>query len=238
MRRRRLIISVGLVVTFVALVLVGLGVMVKRVPGFYDQAEMPADSDRVALSQATYGRWLHIVSALQTRDPAWEETFTADELNAYLQQDYFLHGGDNNLPEGFSAPRVKIEDGKMRIGVRYGAGLTSTVLSLEVKLWLVENEVNLMALEMVSLQAGSLPLSTGTLLDYISEAARRENIDITWYRHEGHPVAIMRFQSDLTRPTFQFDRVDLKDGKLTIAARSTDPLAGAPPPRVVAHPGP
>jgi hypothetical protein len=233
MRRKRLIISVGLVVTFVALVLVGLGLMVKRVPGFYAQAETPADSERVALSQATYARWLHVVSALQTREPAWEETFTADELNAYFQQDYYLHGGDDNLPEGFSAPRVKIEDGKMRVGVRYGTGATSTVLSLEVKLWLVEKEVNVLALEIVSLQAGSLPLSTGSLLDYISQAARRENIDITWYRHEGHPVAVMRFQADLTRPTFQFDRVELKDGKLTIAGRSTDPVPAAPPPRAV-----
>ncbi|MBO0700859.1 MAG: hypothetical protein J2P46_20860 [Zavarzinella sp.] len=239
MRRRRLIISVGLVVTFVALVLVGLGVMVKRVPGFYAQAEMPADSDRIALSRATTAQWLDIASFLRTREPGWEVTFTADQLNAYLQQDYYLHGGDNNLGEGFSSPRVKIEDGKMRIGVRYGSGITSTVLSLEVRVWLVENEVNLLAMEIVSLQAGSLPLSTGTLLDYISEAARRENIDITWYRHEGHPVAVMRFQSDLTRPTFQFDRVDLRDGKLTIAARSTDPLGGGPPPpRVVSNTGP
>jgi hypothetical protein len=108
-----------------------------------------------------------------------------------------------------------------------------------VKLWLARAEVNVLALEIVSLQAGSLPLSTGTLLDYISEAARRENIDITWYRHEGHPVAIMRFQSDLTRPTFQFDRVELQDGRLTIAGRSTDPLAAAPPPpRAVSKPGP
>jgi hypothetical protein len=234
MRRRRLIISVGLVVAFVALILVGLGLMVKRVPGFYAQAEMPADSDRVRLSQAAYARWLHVVSALQTREPTWEETFTADELNAYFQQDYYLHGGDDNLPDGFSAPRVKIEDGKMRIGVRYGTGPTRTVLSLEVKLWLVENEINVLAMEIVSLQAGSLPLSTGTLLDYISEAARRENIDITWYRHEGHPVAVMRFQADLTRPTFQFDRIELKDGKLMIAGRSTDPVPAAPAPRAVA----
>ena len=95
--------------------------------------------------------------------------------------------------------------------------------------------MNTMAMEIVSLQAGSLPLSTGTLLDYISEAARRENIDISWYRQEGHPVAIMRFQADLSRPTFQFDRIELKDGKLTIGGRSTDPWP-APPPRVVARP--
>jgi hypothetical protein len=123
----------------------------------------------------------------------------------------------------------------MRLGVRYGSGLLSSVLSLEIKLWKVADQVNTLALEIVSIQSGSLPLSTGTLLDWISEKARRENIDITWYRQEGHPVAIMRFQADLTRPTFQFDRIELKDGKLVVSGRSTD-LLGPPPPRVVSQP--
>jgi hypothetical protein len=140
-----------------------------------------------------------------------------------------LHGGDENLPEEFSAPRVKIENGKMRVGVRYGKGATSTVLSLELKLWLVPRQVNVLAMEIISLQAGNMPLSTGTLIDYISEAARREGIDISWYRHDGHPVAVMRFQSDLARPTFQFDRVELTEGRLTIAGRSTDPVVGPAP---------
>jgi len=66
----------------------------------------------------------------------------------------------------------------------------------------------------------------------LSEAARREKIDITWYRQDGHPVAVMRFQADLSRPTLQFDRVELTDGKLTFSGRSTD-LTATPQPRVV-----
>jgi hypothetical protein len=123
----------------------------------------------------------------------------------------------------------------MRLGVRYGTGLFSTVMTLELKLRVVPGQMNVLAMEIVSLQAGALPLSTGTLLDYITQAARRENIDISWYRHDGHPVAIMRLQADLNRPTFQFDRIKIQAGSMTIAGRSTDPFAGAagPPPRVV-----
>ena len=238
MRRRRLLISVGLIATFLAVVVAGLWLMVRHVPGFYAHAEMPPGDERAALSQRTFAEWSRLILELQTREPTIDATFTADELNAYFQQDYFRHGGDDNLPDGFSAPRIRIEDGKMRIGVRYGTGFTSTVLSLTVKLWLVPKELNVVALEIVGLQAGSLPLSTGTLIDYISEAARREHIDISWYRHDGHPVAVMRFQSDLTRPTFQFDRIELKDGRLTIVARSTDPLTSAPPPRAVSKSNP
>jgi len=232
MRRKRLLISVGLLLGFVLLVLVGLAAMVKHVPSYYEQATVHDSHERKRLSSEAFANYLTAGNALTNGEPAWDVTFTTDQVNAYFQQDYFQHGGDANLSEGFSAPRVKFEDGKMRVGVRYGTGLFSTVLTLEIKLWLVEGQMNVLAMEIVSLQAGSLPLSTGTLLDYISQFARRENIDITWYRHQGHPVAIMRFQSDLTRPTFQFERLELKGNALTIAGRSTD-LLTAPPPREV-----
>jgi hypothetical protein len=237
MRRKRLLISVGLICGFVLLVLLGLVVMVKREPNFYAQATVPAGPARVSASNAAIGQFTKLNSSLITYEPRWEIQFTTDQVNAYFQEDFQRHGGDENLPEGCHAPRVKIEDDKIRIGVRYGEGLFSTIITLELKLWKIPNESNVLALEIVSLQAGSLPLSTGTLLDSISEAARREKIDITWYRHQGHPVGIMRFQSDMTRPTFQFESVETKDGKLTIVGRSTDlgaaPLLPGPPPRVV-----
>jgi len=233
MWRKRLLISIVLVFGFVALVLVGLCAMAKHEPSYYRQATLPAGPERQSLSQQATNRFLAIGTALATSQEDWELTFKTEELNAYFQEQYYDQGGDDNLPDGFSAPRVKLEDGKMRVGVRYGKGSLSTILTLEIKLWLVKDELNVLAMEIVSLQAGSLPLSTGTLLDYISEAARREYIDIAWYRHDGHPVAIMRFQSDLTRPTFQFHQFELKGGELRIVGRSTDLLAPLPPPRPV-----
>jgi len=232
MRRKRLLISIGLLFGFVVLVLVGVAAMVKHVPGYYDQATMRDGSERKQLSSEALANYVSVMNALNNDEATWTATFASDQVNAYFQEDYFAHGGDANLSESFSAPRVKFEDGKLRVGVRYGQGLLSTILTIEVKLWLVPNQMNVLAMEIVSLQAGSLPLSTGTLLDYISQFARRENIDITWFRHDGHPVAIMRFQSNLTRPTFQFEQLELKGNKLTIVGRATDLLA-APPPRVV-----
>jgi hypothetical protein len=233
MRRRRLLISLGLVLGFLVLVLVGLAAMVKREPSFYRHAELPAGEPRANLSREAVSQYTQILSALDEAD--WRVAFSSEQVNAFFQEDYHKLGGDENLPDDCHAPRVKVEDGKMRVGIRYGSGLFSTVLSLEIKLWKVVGEVNTLAMEIVSLQAGSLPLSTGRLLDRLSEAARRENIEISWYRHDGHHVAIMRFQADLTRPTFQFDRIELKDGKLVVIGRSTD-LLGPPLPRVVAKP--
>jgi hypothetical protein len=166
MRRKRLLISVGLVLGFLALVLVGLAAAVKREPSFYTQADLPAGPERTVLSQQALARYSEILGLLD--DSSWTVEFSTEQVNAFFQEDYYKFGGDDNWPEGVSAPRVKIEDGKMRFGFRYGAGVTSTVVSLEIRLWKVANELNTIAMEIVSFRAGSLPLSTGNLLDLIS----------------------------------------------------------------------
>jgi hypothetical protein len=231
MRRRRLLISVGLVVGFAALVLVGLAAAVERQPSFYRQADMPAGPQRARQSQEAVANYWRATNVID--DPSWQVTFSADQVNAFFQDEAFENaGGDNNLPDGFHAPRVKIEDGKLRIGARYDTGMGSTVVSLEIRLWKVPDDLNTLAMEIVSLHAGALPLPTGMLLDRLSEAARRQYIDISWYRQDGPPVAIMRFQAHLSRPTFQFDQIELANGRLTISGRSTDVIT-TPAPRVV-----
>src|SRR5688500_9358745 len=131
MRRKRLLVSVGLVLGFLALVLVGLVAAVKREPGFYTQADLPAGPERTSLSQQAVAQYFGI----SLDEPSWEVVFSSEQVNAFFQEDYYKFGGDDNWPEGVSAPRVKIEDGKMRFGFRYGKGLTSTVVSLEIRLW-------------------------------------------------------------------------------------------------------
>ncbi|MSR53610.1 MAG: hypothetical protein EXS09_10030 [Gemmataceae bacterium] len=226
MRRKRLWTSVALVLGFVALVLVGLVALVKREPSFYGQALLSPGENRKALSQSADARYFRINGSLDDR--RWEVAYPADEINAFLQEE----GSNENLPDGFTDPRVKMEDGKMRIGLRYGKGLLSTIVALELRLWKVEGEINMLAMEIVSLQAGSLPISKGTLLEFITETVRRQNIEITWFRtNTGHPVAIMRFQANQSRPTIQFDAIELKDGKLVVSGRSMDFVTG-PAPRV------
>ena len=120
MRRKRLLFSVGLLLSFVLLILVGLAAMVKHVPSYYEQANMREGPDRKQRSSEAFANYFTAGNALTNSEPSWEVTFTTDQVNAYFQEDYFRHGGDANLSDGISAPRVKFEDGKMRLGVRYG----------------------------------------------------------------------------------------------------------------------
>lgn len=222
MKRRRLIISILMVMGLLATLLTALTVLVKTPPNFYAAGDIPEGEDRELFSKDLLAVFSQIRYALVNDEPHWQVSFSSDQVNAFFQEDFKRVGADENLPKGFHEPRVQIQDDQIRLGVTYGTGFWSTVLSLELKVWLVSGEINMLAVEIVGLKAGHLPLSTSTLLDYITEMSRKQNIDVTWYRYHGHPVAIMRFQSDQTRPTFQFERVEVKNQDLILVGRSTE----------------
>src|SRR5262249_46802823 len=100
-------------------------------------------------------------------------------------------------------------------------------------------ETNVVALELQGLHAGSLPVGAQSFLDRVSEAARRQEIDITWYRHENNPVALLRFQANQRRPTVRLEKLELHDGLLLVGGHSMEaaplramlgiPLAATPP---------
>src|SRR5205807_7493140 len=66
------------------------------------------------------------------------------------------------------------------------------LVSLSLCAWLTPAETNVLALKLERFDAGLLPCSAQWLLERISETARQHNIDVSWYRHEGHPVALIR----------------------------------------------
>jgi hypothetical protein len=221
MKRRRLLWNAAILFGFLAIVGTVLGVMVKHVPRFYRDAEtVPGEARKKAYVEALsiYERFLN---RFADDEPTWQARFSAEQINNALAEDTQSLIGEN-MPEAFSDPRVQIENGMLRIGIRYGRGIWSSILVLDLRIWLVPGESNLIALEIVNLQAGSLPLSTSTLLDYISETVRHYNFDISWYRQEGHPVAIIKLQAAASRTTFQLMQLEFKDSKITLVGRSTD----------------
>src|SRR5262249_48018913 len=123
------------------------------------------------------------------------------------------------LPEGVTGPRVSITADKIRLAVRYGTPPWSAIISIDLRVWLAAKEANVVALELQGLHAGSLPISAQSLLEQIKEVGRVHNIEVTWYRHNGNPVALLRFQSE-QRPAGPLSRLELRPGTLTIAGRA------------------
>src|SRR4029077_19716374 len=118
------------------------------------------------------------------------------------------------LPEGIAQPRLVFDKERVHLAFRYGRGLFSTVVSIDLRVWLVPKEQNVIALEVEGFRAGALPIATKSLLEKVAEVARAKGVSVNWYRDKGtgHAVAILRFQEDQPRPTFLLEAVELNPG--------------------------
>jgi hypothetical protein len=233
-RRRRVLLAALIVLLAFAAVVGGLGLLVKQEPAFYAVGS-PADEiedDYVASRVLT--RFGDLKNDIRSRSD-WAASFSAGELNAFLRQN--LDDGGllaKLLPAGSHSPRVAIDGDLIKIAVRYGEEFWSSVVSVELRVWLVKDEVNTVAVELVGVRSGALPIEPQWLvsLDAIAEKAQDSNVDVTWYRHDGHLVGLFRFYADQPRPTTQIRTVKVADGRVTLAGRTvTDaalPIGAAP----------
>ena len=201
----------------------------KRTPAFYELASIPEGDARRQLSTDCQKKAVDLWSMFGSSDAVWDAAFTTTQVNSYFQEDFEVLGGEKNLPEGFSDPRISLDDGSLRFACRYGKGFWSSVVSVELKIWLVANEMNTVGVEIVSLKCGAVAVSPRWMLDPLRELARKWNADLAWYRREGNPVAILRLQSNQMRPTFQIKRLDIQKDQLVVVGHSQGPSSRIAP---------
>jgi hypothetical protein len=220
MSRRSLFVAVG-----VPLLVLGLGgillLMLRYEPSHYRQAVV-APEERPRLTKDFLRAFSNFWNATQSSDSIWEARFTDEQINAFIQAGQ----ADTFFPEGISEPRVVFEAERMRLAFRYKSGLINTIISISLKIWLPGAESNLMAMRLEHIDAGMVPFSAQWLLERISEVARNNGIEVSWFRHEGYPVALIRFQADQARPTLQLEDVRFEQGSITIHGRSREGQPG------------
>ncbi|MCS6850558.1 MAG: hypothetical protein NZ700_05240 [Gemmataceae bacterium] len=207
---------VGLVVLAAG---VSVGALLRHEPHFYRQATIPPGELRKQRSREFQAACVQLMDYVINQERQWQVELTADQINSYLDEDFARNGKTvETLPEGISEPRVAIEPDRIRLAFRWEllAGF-STVVAIDICPWLPTNEPNVVALKIQSVHLGALPVTTQSLLERISEVARRRDVDVTWYRHQGQPVALLRFEADQKRPTVQLRQLELHHGRLLVA---------------------
>lgn len=229
MRRSQFLIMCALVVALAGGAAAGLALALRGEPTFYAAADVPAGPTRKQKSGEFQSRFVRFLeSVVINRDQSWGESFTAEQLNSYLREDFLQHGEyDRLLPEGFHDPRVSLEPGRVRLAARYGEGEVSTVVSLSLKVWLVPGKTNTVGVELEDFRAGHLPLTTQSLLEHVWEQCRQLNIDCNWYRHERNHVAVLRFEADQHTPSFQVTRLCPGEGRFEVTGKSFESRPGA-----------
>lgn len=219
MRRRSWVWAILLFVAVVAAVGGVFVALLKQEPAFYTRAEVAAprpDDPRRASDLQTR------VSELQAEvftEEKWGMQFTQDDVNAFFRQD----PANNNLVEpllGLTAPRVEFSGDRIRFAARSGSGFWSTVVSVELRAWLIADEPNLFAVEVVSLKAGAVPLPERLVMDRVTAFGADNKATVTWFRSNGRPVAVVRWLSNLSRPTTLLQTVSVADGSVSVGGRN------------------
>jgi hypothetical protein len=223
MSRKSFILGITLLGLLGAAVAGILGLLVLHEPEFYHHAELPPGQEREQHSHDFEAKVFQLYNGINN-DREWREKFTEAQINSYLEEDFIRSGiQDRMLPEGISDPRISFGPGKIRVAFRYGGhSWCSTIVTIDFGVWLCQKDVNVVAMELQGLHAGSLPITAQSLLDRVSEVARRQDIEVTWYRLNGNPVAVLRFQATQPRPTVRLERLEVSEGQLLIVGRSAE----------------
>lgn len=216
-KQRGVLVGAGIVTVALALLGVGAG-LVRCEPGFYRRLALPPGEERKQHSDEFTSAFVRLLSGIVDKSQ-WYGHFTAEQINSYFMEDFTRNGTmDQTLPDGIHDPRIALDQDKVRLAFRYGKEPWSTIMSIDMRVWLVPKEYNVVALELQGMRAGLLPISAQSILERLSEAIRKQNrsIDVTWYRLNGNPVALIRFQADKPVPTIHLQRLELTSGEMKI----------------------
>src|SRR5262249_14785279 len=126
-------IGVGLLVISVVAVLV---LLLVHEPAVYARTSQPEGDERKHLSGLFNHEFVRLYDGIRN-GPTWDATFDERSINSYFEEDFIRTGvAKSILPEGVSAPRVAIEPDKIRLAFRYNIGPWSTIITIDMRVWL------------------------------------------------------------------------------------------------------
>lgn len=223
--------SVGIALGIVGVLVVGglgtLAAMLRYQPEFYRRAAVPPGEQRKQRSSEFRSQFYSLLSDIKNYK-VWQGRFTDVQVNSYFEEDYLKPGNFERtmFPEGVNAPRIVVDNERLRMGLRYGSGLWSTIVSIDLHIWLAANEPNVVVVEIERIRAGAVPISAQSILDKLSETLRRQDIEVTWYRRDGKPTALLRFGAGRQEVGVQLLLLKLQPGMLTINGADRSKPAG------------
>ena len=236
MSRRSFLVAVGIVLLLGCTVAGSLYALLSYEPGHYRRAAVEPGEDRCKLGQECLKELVEFFDAIKNDRDGWYCRLADEQINSYLEEEFVRSGlSEKFLADRVSGPRVVFTPELVRLAFRYRTKLVSTVVSIDLRVWLPKGEGNVVAIQLESLRAGALPFKAQWLLEQISETGRQNGIEVNWYRHAGHPVALVRFQADQPRPTLQLKAIQLEGGWITVHGRTGEQAALPVPAKALAR---
>lgn len=215
MARKLRIAAIGSVVVsaLVAASLGGAYYAARQVRPFYEQALRVEPEVLKQGSQELESR----ATALYTdarQVGRWQALFTADQINGWLATQ-LAENVEGGLPTNIRDPRVAIARDVLTLGFRTSSGGVETVISVDASVSLTEQGA--VAVRLISVRAGALPLPVLQLADELAVACKKLKLPVRWMRQDGKPVALVEIQA--SEPVY-VDDIQLDEGQLYVAGHT------------------
>ncbi len=226
MRHYKLFLSLGLLALILSCAGGVLILLLRHERSFYSRLSPPPGAQRERESKDCVRKLVGVTGNIMDHNTdGWEARFTEKELNSYFAEDFEASGiSEQMLPDDVSAPRISLEeDGIVRLGFRYGKRPWKTLITVDFRVWLAKDEINAVCMELLSVHAGGLPISAQGMLEKVFDVARRQNVDVTWYSHNGHQTAVLRFQPGQSHPSVELKTLQIQNGEILIGGQSAEP---------------
>ena len=190
MARKHRIAAIVLFACIVGLMAAGLGgvyVALGREQPFYTAALATDPQTLQSGSRELESRATALYS--ETRHPGkWQAAFTEEQINGWLAVQLANTYADA-LPKDIWEPRVSIADDHVALGFRTRRGGVETVVSAKAVVMLTED--GQVAVRLLSVHAGALPLPGMQVAEDLSQACRKLQLPVSWTQVEGQPVALV-----------------------------------------------
>jgi hypothetical protein len=203
---------------FVFLVLGGAYYAARQVRPFYQQAlgikpEVLERGSRELESRAT------ALYSDARQGGKWHALFTSEQINGWLAIQ-LAENQDSGAPSNIRDPRVAISPEVLTLGFRTVSGAVETVISVDASVFVTEEGA--VAIRLMSVRAGALPLPVMQLADEIAATCGRLSLPVRWTQHDGQPVAIVELHSDPSTQERQFyiDAIEFGDGEMYVAGHT------------------
>jgi hypothetical protein len=232
MARRIRIAALGSLAAIAALVVVlgGAYYAARQVQPFYEQAlrikpEVLQQNRRELESRAT------ALYSDARQHGQWHALFKAEQINGWLATQ-LAESQDDELSTNLRDPRVAIAPEALTLGFRTTSRGVDTVISVDAAVFLTDEGA--VAIRLVSVRAGALPLPVLPLADEIAAACNELSLPVRWTQQDGLPVAVVEIQSDPSteKRRFYIDSIELGEGELYVAGHTEvgNSAAGSSPP--------
>lgn len=221
MSRQHRLAAIAVLATLASLAAIALGgivVALGREQPFYTAALATEPTQLAAASRELESRASALYS--ETRHVGtWQAAFTEDQINGWLA----LRLGSNyadELQTSFAEPRVAIEDDAVALAFQTRRGGIDTVVTAKAKVLLTDD--GNVAIRLVSVHAGALPIPPLQVAEQISRACRQLKLPISWTQIDGQPVAVLAINRGVAaRDTrLALDALQIQPGAIYMAGQT------------------